>query len=92
MRNKSILSTNIGKYRSREILLTRKKMDKKCTSFTIGFIIGAAVAIALGFMFAPRAGKQTREWLSDRLRWLIMSPREKYRYLWSKSGSLRDNW
>ena len=35
-------------------------------SFTIGFIFGAAVGVAIGFLYAPKAGKETRELLKEK--------------------------
>jgi gas vesicle protein len=34
--------------------------------FGIGLILGLAVGIALGFLFAPRTGKKTRELIKDK--------------------------
>ncbi len=35
-------------------------------SFTAGFIIGAAVGVAIGFLYAPKPGKETRELLKEK--------------------------
>ena len=35
-------------------------------SFTIGFIFGAAVGVAIGFLYAPKPGKETRELLKEK--------------------------
>jgi len=34
--------------------------------FGIGLILGIAAGAALGFLFAPRSGKETREMVKDR--------------------------
>jgi gas vesicle protein len=34
--------------------------------FSIGLILGLAVGVALGFLFAPRTGKETRELVKDK--------------------------
>jgi gas vesicle protein len=34
--------------------------------FGIGLILGLAVGVALGFLFAPRTGKETRELIKDK--------------------------
>ncbi len=34
--------------------------------FGIGLILGLAVGVALGFLFAPRTGKETRELVKDK--------------------------
>ena len=35
-------------------------------SFTLGLLIGAAVGVALGFLYAPKPGTETREMLKQR--------------------------
>jgi gas vesicle protein len=34
--------------------------------FGIGLILGLAIGAALGFLFAPRSGKETRDMLKDK--------------------------
>ena len=36
------------------------------TGLTIGFILGATVGLAIGFLYAPRPGKETRELLKEK--------------------------
>lgn len=36
------------------------------SSFAIGFIIGAIAGVAIGFLYAPKAGKETRAMLRER--------------------------
>ena len=36
------------------------------SSFTIGFLFGAAVGVAIGFLYAPKPGKETRELLKHK--------------------------
>ena len=35
-------------------------------SFTIGLLLGAAVGVAIGFLYAPQPGKETRELLKEK--------------------------
>lgn len=35
-------------------------------SFTIGLLIGAAVGVAIGFLYAPKPGSETREMLKHK--------------------------
>jgi gas vesicle protein len=36
------------------------------SSFTVGFIIGAIVGVAVGFLYAPKAGRETRALLKEK--------------------------
>ena len=36
------------------------------TSFTIGFILGAVVGVAIGFLYAPKPGRETRALLKEK--------------------------
>ncbi len=36
------------------------------TSFAIGFILGAAVGVAIGFLYAPKPGRETRALLKEK--------------------------
>ena len=36
------------------------------SSFAIGFLIGAIVGVAVGFLYAPKAGKETRAMLKEK--------------------------
>jgi gas vesicle protein len=41
--------------------------EKECgSSFLIGFIIGAVAGVAIGFLYAPKAGKETRALLKEK--------------------------
>jgi gas vesicle protein len=35
-------------------------------SFLIGFILGAVAGVAVGFLYAPKAGKETRSLLKEK--------------------------
>ena len=36
------------------------------SSFTIGFIIGAVAGVAIGFLYAPKVGRETRALLKEK--------------------------
>ena len=36
------------------------------SSFAIGLIVGAAVGVAIGFLYAPQSGKETRRMVKDK--------------------------
>lgn len=40
--------------------------DKDTGSFAIGFLIGAIAGVAIGFLYAPKAGKETRAMLKEK--------------------------
>ena len=37
------------------------------TGFTFGFFVGAVVGLAMGFLYAPRPGEETRELLKEKV-------------------------
>jgi gas vesicle protein len=37
------------------------------SSFLIGFIIGAVAGVAIGFLYAPKSGKETRALLREKV-------------------------
>ncbi len=43
-------------------------MSEKDTgsSFTVGFILGAVAGVAMGFLYAPQPGKETRALLKEK--------------------------
>ena len=43
-------------------------MSEKDTgfSFTVGFILGAVAGVAMGFLYAPQIGKETRTLLKEK--------------------------
>jgi gas vesicle protein len=38
----------------------------RSSGFAIGLIVGAALGLAIGFLFAPRSGEETRQLLKDK--------------------------
>jgi gas vesicle protein len=36
------------------------------SGFAIGLLVGAALGLAVGFLFAPQSGKETRQMLRDK--------------------------
>ncbi|OGO30069.1 MAG: hypothetical protein A2Z29_06570 [Chloroflexi bacterium RBG_16_56_11] len=37
------------------------------SSFLIGFILGAVAGVAVGFLYAPKSGKETRALLKEKI-------------------------
>ncbi|MCJ7654528.1 MAG: YtxH domain-containing protein, partial [Dehalococcoidia bacterium] len=37
------------------------------SGFAIGLIVGAALGLAIGFLFAPQSGKETRQLLKEKV-------------------------
>jgi hypothetical protein len=67
----------------------------------IGFALGLGIGAAVGLLYAPESGEEARQLLREKaadairrfmfnLRWIVMSPRDRYAYLWHHSGSLRE--
>ena len=76
-------------------------MSSESTKFAVGFAIGAAIGLALSFLYAPQGAPETRKKFEEKildlaaralfnLRWLVMTPRERYVFLLHRAGSLRD--
>jgi len=40
--------------------------NRDASSFLSGLIIGAVLGVAIGFLYAPQAGKETRELLKEK--------------------------
>jgi gas vesicle protein len=40
--------------------------NRDTTSFFTGLILGAVVGMAIGFLYAPKSGKETRELLKEK--------------------------
>jgi gas vesicle protein len=40
--------------------------DKDTGSFAIGFLIGAIAGVAIGFLYAPKSGRETRALLKEK--------------------------
>lgn len=40
--------------------------ERDSTSFLTGLILGAVVGLAIGFLYAPKSGKETRELLKEK--------------------------
>jgi len=41
-------------------------MAEKDRSFALGFLLGAVAGVAIGFLYAPKSGKETRELLKEK--------------------------
>ena len=70
-------------------------------NLAIGFALGLGIGAIVGLLYAPNTGEKTRELLSKKsgaalkrmgsnLKWTLMTPRERYMYLWKRGGSLRE--
>jgi gas vesicle protein len=60
----------------------------------VGLVAGLAIGVALGLLYAPQSGEETRVQMADyprsmltRLRWLFWSPEKRYLYLWNRTCS-----
>jgi gas vesicle protein len=40
--------------------------EKESGSFAIGFVLGAVVGVAIGFLYAPKPGRETREMIKEK--------------------------
>ena len=40
--------------------------DTTSSSFTVGLIVGAVVGLAIGFLYAPQSGKETRRMVKEK--------------------------
>jgi hypothetical protein len=71
-------------------------------NLALGLAIGIGIGAIVGLLCAPASGKETRQLIRDKsdftanklkfnLKWTLMTPRERYLYLWNRGGSLR-NW
>jgi gas vesicle protein len=59
-------------------------MDKECGGgFGIGLLVGAALGVAAGLLFAPQSGKETRQMLQDK----CMNAKEKMATMMHKNES-----
>lgn len=76
-------------------------MSSKMGYFTLGLAIGAALGFTVEYLYAPERTQDTRKRLADKalglaakalfqLRWLTMTPRERYTFLLHRGGSLRE--
>ncbi len=76
-------------------------MSNRISNFAVGVILGATIGMTLGSLCAPRPGEDTRKRFEEKLleaagrllfnlRWMLMTPKERYTYLWSRGGSLHD--
>ncbi len=65
---------------------TNEANDKKDKSIITGLLAGALAGVALGLMFAPKAGRETRDLVRRKRRDYTSAVREKIR----KKGNSRE--
>jgi len=58
------------------------------SSFTIGLIVGAVVGLAIGFLYAPQSGKETRRMVKDKVVALKEKASEAISKIKASAGSL----
>ena len=64
-------------------------MNKDTTSsFTVGLIVGAVVGLAIGFLYAPQSGKETRRMVKDKVVALKEKASEAISKIKASAGSL----
>lgn len=47
--------------------MTKKRIMKNTTKFLLGFIAGAITGAALGVLFSPKSGTETRDLLKNKI-------------------------
>jgi gas vesicle protein len=50
-----------------------------------GILTGLTAGIVIGIALAPMSGKDARHKIAGRVKWSLLSPREKYLYLWKRT-------
>jgi len=40
--------------------------ERDSSHFALGFLLGAVAGLAIGFLYAPKAGRETREMLKEK--------------------------
>lgn len=59
--------------------------DHKCGDWVKGFLIGGLVGAAIGILYAPKSGKETREELAGKAKDLADKVKEEYETALEKS-------
>ncbi|MDD4859335.1 MAG: YtxH domain-containing protein [Dehalococcoidales bacterium] len=76
-------------------------MSNRTCYFGIGLAIGAVAGIVAASFYSPKQLQETKKIVEEKLldgaakllfhvRWLTMTPRERYTFLWQRGGSLHD--
>lgn len=65
---------------------------EKAIGLSAGLLLGITLGLAIGTLYAPRPGSETRAMLTDeaketknKFKWLFMTPEKKYAYLWNRT-------
>ncbi len=76
-------------------------MSNRTCYFGLGLAIGAVLGITAATIYSPKEIRETGKVVEEKIlslaarvmsniRWLMMTPRERYTFLWQRGGSLRD--
>ncbi len=60
-------------------------MDDNSKIAIIGLAVGLVTGLALSIMYAPRSGVKTRNKLVGKAKWFLLTPQERYTYLWERT-------
>ena len=65
-------------------------MSEKIVDFVKGFLIGGVIGAALGILYAPKSGEETREDISKKTDELLAKAKEEYEQAAKKLSDLAE--